>query len=88
MAGSDTLIAMLVTTWPSTATRVGYLLLFGAGSTVAMAAHSSLLGWPLARFGSNRTFVRTVTLIVGAISTALGLVCSYPLVKQWFATAL
>jgi nitrile hydratase accessory protein len=86
LAGSGALVAMLVTAWPSTASRLGYLLLFGVGSTVAMAALSGLLGWPLARFGGNRLFVRAVTVVVGAASTALGLVWGYPLVKEWFAT--
>jgi nitrile hydratase accessory protein len=85
LAGSGALVAMIVTTLPSTTSRLSYLLLFGVGSTVAMAALSGLLGWPLARFGGNRLFVRTVALGVGAVSTALGLVWAYPLVHGWFS---
>jgi hypothetical protein len=83
LAGSGALVAMLVTSWPSTASWLGYLLLFGVGSTVAMAVLSGLLGWPLARFGNNRLFVRVVTVVVGAASTALGMVWGYPLVQEW-----
>lgn len=85
LAGSGALVAMIVTTLPSTTSRLSYLLLFGVGSTAAMAALSGLLGWPLARFGGNRLFVRTIALGVGALSTALGLVWAYRLVHGWFS---
>jgi hypothetical protein len=39
-----------------------------------MAVLSGLLGWPLARLGNNTWFTRTVSLVVGCVSTALGLV--------------
>lgn len=82
LAGSGALIAVVVTTLPSTMTQLGYLLLFGAGTTVGMAALSGLLGWPIARLGTNHSFVRTVSLAVGCVSTALGLFWSYPLIKN------
>ena len=37
---------------------------------------SGVLGWPLARLGANQTFARTVSLAVGCVSTALGLLWS------------
>ena len=77
LAGSGALTAMVVTTLPSTIARLGYLFLFGAGSTLAMAALSGLLGWPIARLGANRFFMRTVSLIVGCVSTALGLLWAF-----------
>ena len=78
------MIAIVVTTLPSTMARLGYLLLFGVGSTVAMAALSGLMGWPLARLGAHPVFARTVSLFVGGISVALGLVWGYPLIKDLF----
>ena len=72
VAGSGALTAMVMTSLPSAPERLGYLLLFGAGSTAAMAALSGVLGWPLARFGGQRWFIRTMSLVVGCISTALG----------------
>ncbi len=84
LAGSGALVAMIVTTLPSTTARLGYLLMFGGGSTVAMAMLSGLLGWPLARFGGNRLFVRTVALVVGAVSTALGVVWASSLAREGF----
>jgi nitrile hydratase accessory protein len=74
LAGSGALTAIVATTLPSTMTRLGYLFLFGVGSTAGMAVLSGLLGWPLARLGANLRFTRTVSLVVGCVSTALGLV--------------
>jgi nitrile hydratase accessory protein len=81
LAGSGALTAVVVTTLPSTVTRLGYLTLFGVGSTVGMAALSGLLGWPIARVGAHRMFARTVSLVVGGVSTALGLFWGYPLIE-------
>ena len=82
LAGSGTLIALVVATLPSTATRLGYLSLFGAGSTLGMVALSGLLGWQIARMGSDRTIVRTFSLAVGCISTVLGLFWGYPILTR------
>jgi nitrile hydratase accessory protein len=82
LAGSGALIAIVVTTLPSTMTRLGYLLLFGVGSTVGMAALSGLMGWPMARLGAHPVFARAVSLFVGGLSIALGLVWGYPLLED------
>jgi nitrile hydratase accessory protein len=84
LAGSGALTALVVTTLPSTAARLGYLMLFGVGSTVGMAALSGLLGWPIARLGAHRLFARTVSLAVGCVSTALGLYWGYPFIEGLF----
>jgi nitrile hydratase accessory protein len=83
LAGSGALTALVVTTLPSTVTRLGYLTLFGVGSTVGMAALSGLLGWPIARLGAHHVFARTVSLIVGGVSTALGLSWGYPFIEDF-----
>jgi nitrile hydratase accessory protein len=84
LAGSGALTALVVTSLPSTAARLGYLTLFGIGSTVGMAALSGLLGWPIARVGADGVFVRTISVAVGCVSTALGLFWGYPLIKVLF----
>jgi hypothetical protein len=84
LAGSGALAALVLATLPSTATRLTYMGLFGAGSTVGMAALSGLLGWPLARIGAHRNVSRGVSLIVGCLSTALGIAWGYPLVVRLF----
>jgi high-affinity nickel-transport protein len=73
LAGSGALTALVVTTLPSTATRLAYLMLFGIGSTVGMVVLSGLLGWPIARMGAHRVCARTFSLAAGGVSTALGL---------------
>ena len=82
LAGSGALTALVVATLPSTMTRLGYLALFGIGSTLGMVALSGLLGWQIARMGSERSVVRVFSLAVGCVSTVLGLFWGYPLLSQ------
>jgi hypothetical protein len=84
LAGSGALTALVLTTLPTTAARLSYMALFGLGSTLGMAAMSGLLGWPLARVGSNHTLARSVSFAVGCVSTALGLFWGYPVVGRFF----
>jgi high-affinity nickel-transport protein len=84
LAGSGAMTALVVTALPSTATQLGYLTLFGIGSIVGMAVLSGLLGWPIARLGTHHVFTRTMSIAVGCVSTALGLVWGYPLVERLF----
>ena len=84
LAGSGALTALVLTTLPSTAARITYMVVFGLGSTLGMAALSGLLGWPLARAGQNRGIARALSLAVGFVSTALGLVWGYPLIGRLF----
>ena len=83
-AGSGALTARVLTTLPSTAARLTYMVVFGLGSTLGMAALSGLLGFPLARAGRHRGLARAVSLPVGGVSTVLGLVWGYPLVARLF----
>lgn len=81
LAGSGALTALVFAALPTTMARVTYLLLFGLGSTLSMAAMSGLLGWPLARLGSNQALTRIVSITVGLATTLLGIVWGYdPLV--------
>jgi high-affinity nickel-transport protein len=84
LAGSGALTALVLATLPSTAARLSYMLLFGLGSTIGMAALSGLLGWPIARFGTHHAFGRVLSLLVGCCSTVLGLFWGYPLVRHLF----
>ena len=82
LAGSGALTALVLTTLPTTMARLSYMALFGVGSTVSMAALSGLLGWPLARLGAHQAVVRSVTFLVGALSTAFGLYWGYAAVTR------
>jgi len=84
LAGSGALTALVVTTLPSTAARLTYMVVFGLGSTLGMAALSGLLGWPLAHAGRHRALARSVSLAVGCVSTALGLAWGYPVIGRLF----
>ena len=84
LAGSGALTALVVATLPSTLTRLGYLALFGIGSTAGMAALSGLFGWSIARVGSDRATLRSLSLAVGCVSTGLGLFWGYPLIGRLF----
>lgn len=82
LAGSGALVALVPATLPTTGMQVTYMVLFGLGSAVGMAAMSGLVGWPLARWGVKPAVARTVTLLVGCGTTALGLVWGYPLLRE------
>lgn len=82
LAGSGALTALVLATLPSAAARITYMTLFGVGSTLGMAALSGLLGWPLARIGGQTRTLRTISLVVGCASTALGVVWGLPLVGR------
>jgi high-affinity nickel-transport protein len=82
LAGSGALTALVLTTLPTTAARLSYIALFGLGSTLGMAALSGLLGWPIARLGQHRGLARAVSLVVGCISTTLGVWWGYPLIGK------
>ena len=84
LAGSGALTALVLATLPTPAARLTYMAVFGLGSTLGMAALSGLLGWPVARAGSHRGFARGISLAVGCVSTALGLVWGYPLIGRLF----
>ena len=84
LAGSGALTALVLATLPTTAARLTYMALFGLGSTLGMAALSGLLGWPLALIGRHHAVARGVSVVVGCVSTVLGVVWGYPLVLRIF----
>src|SRR5580765_6898683 len=84
LAGSGALTALVLATLPTTSARITYIVLFGFGSTFGMAALSGLLGWPLARAGSNRAVARGISFAVGCFSVVLGIAWGYPLVQRPF----
>jgi hypothetical protein len=84
LAGSGALTALVLTTLPSTAAQITYMVVFGLGSTLGMAALSGLLGWPLGRLAGHPALARGISLTVGCCSTVLGLFWGYPLVNRFF----
>jgi nitrile hydratase accessory protein len=84
LAGSGTLTALVVTTLPSTTTRLTYLTLFGVGTTAGMVVLSGLLGWTIAKAGSDRFVARILSVTAGALSIGLGLAWAIPVVEALF----
>jgi len=82
LAGSGALTALVLATLPSMAARLSYLVLFGLGSTIGMAALSGLLGWPLERLARRDSLARAISLAVGCVSTIVGVWWGYPLVGK------
>jgi hypothetical protein len=80
LAGSGALTALVLATLPTTGARLMYVLLFGIGSTLGMAALSGLLGWPLARLGAHHRVARTISVAVGCVSIVIGFMWGLPLV--------
>ena len=74
LAGSGALTALVLSTLPTMPSRLAFVVVFGAASTLSMAVASGLLGWPLARLGARHVVTRGVTLAVGVSSAMLGLV--------------
>jgi len=84
LAGSGALTALVLTTLPTTGARLAYISLFGLGSTLGMAALSGLLGWPIARLGTHWAMARAMSLAVGFLSIALGIMWGSPLVLRFW----
>ena len=82
LAGSGALTALVLATLPTVGAQISYMVLFGVGSTFGMAALSGLLGWPLARLGGQARTWRTISLVVGCLSTGLGLAWGAPLIGR------
>lgn len=83
LAGSGALTALVATSLETPLAQVGYLALFGVGTTAGMAVLSGLAGWPLARLAAHPWAARTLSVAVGGVSTVLGFVWAYPLVARW-----
>lgn len=84
LAGSGALTALVLANLPSTAQRLGYILFFGVGSILGMAALSGLAGLPLSRLGTNKKAFGLVSLAAGAFSVVLGLLWGYPFASRMF----
>lgn len=85
LAGSGALTVLVLAGLPTTAQRLGYILVFGLGSVGGMALLSAFAGVPLARVGRSARWSRGVILATGAFSTVLGVIWGVPLIGHFFA---
>ena len=74
--------ALVLAGLPTTASRLLYVVLFGLGSLLGMAALSGLLGVPLARASGSAGVVRKLGLLAGVLSTGMGVFWGATAVRQ------
>ncbi len=72
LAGSGALAALVIPTLRGAVGRVGYVLLFGVGSTLGMALLSGMVHLPLAKINASKFMRATLFFLVGLISIAIG----------------
>lgn len=78
MAGSAALLVLVATTAPSAPIGFAYVVLFGAGSIVGMAALSAIIAVPIAFSARFLTWAnRGIQATTGLATVALGLVTMY-----------
>lgn len=74
LAGTAGLALLVLSSIPSRSLGVAYLLVFGLGALLGMAAFGALLGMPLARAKSRLAWLDAIRLAAGAASSVLGAV--------------
>lgn len=72
LAGSGALTALVLAELPSSAARLSYIALFGAGSVVGMAMLTGLAGVPLMRAAKSPRAAAWVLGLAGWLSSAVG----------------
>ncbi|MFY9585719.1 MAG: hypothetical protein WAR21_14625, partial [Candidatus Acidiferrales bacterium] len=72
LAGTAGLALLVLSSIPSPSLGVAYLLVFGLGALLGMAAFGALLGMPLARAKSRLAWLDAIRLAAGAASSVLG----------------
>ena len=73
LAGSGALAAMAMATMPTIKVQIIFMVLFGIGSTIGMAALSGFVGIPLARLARRPLAFAWTTAAAGVISLAAGI---------------
>ena len=79
LAGSGALTALAFAQLPSTTSRILYMIMFGAGSIVGMAAATGITGIALQRIAHGPRTRRVFTLATGTLSCVVGVVWAVPL---------
>ena len=79
LAGSGALTTLALSSLSSLSAQLTFILLFGLGSMVGMAAIAGLAGWPLARFVRNPWAAATLSVATGLAAITLGVTYGQPL---------
>jgi len=82
LAGSGALTALAIASLPSWPEQVGYMLVFGLGSTAGMAAAAGLAGWHLARFVRTPAALGALSVATGGVAVVAGLLWAIPMLAS------
>lgn len=80
VAGSGALTALAVASLPTVVEQVGFMAVFGVGSTVGMAGVAALAGQPLTLLARAPHVARWLSALTGVAAIAFGAAWSAPLV--------
>lgn len=72
LAGSGALTALVLAELPSSAARLTYIAVFGAGSVLGMALLSGLAGFPLRRLARSPRLASLLLGVTGSVSAVIG----------------
>jgi beta-lactamase regulating signal transducer with metallopeptidase domain len=82
LAGSGALTALALASLPTWPAQVGFMLVFGLGSTAGMALVAGVAGWQLARVIRTPLAMATLSVTTGLAAVAFGLAWAYPLLAR------
>jgi hypothetical protein len=80
LAGSGAVTALVTAAFTDVRARVAYVLLFGLGSVLGMAAVSGLAGWPLARLAQAPRAQRAFSVSIALLAIVTGVVWGWRVV--------
>ncbi|MFM8536199.1 MAG: hypothetical protein ACKOEC_21915 [Acidimicrobiia bacterium] len=85
LSGSGALTALALSTLPTLASQLTFMLLFGLGSTAGMAMAAGLAGWSLARIVQGPAVSGVLSMVAGLIAVVFGMVYGQPLIVELLA---
>lgn len=81
LAGSGALTALAVATLPTVLAQLGFMLVFGLGSTIGMAAVAGLANWHVTRFVRTPAALGALSLATGGLAITVGVLWALPLLR-------
>ncbi|MEY4093607.1 MAG: hypothetical protein RLZZ53_806 [Acidobacteriota bacterium] len=85
LSGSGALTALALSTLPTLASQIVFMLLFGLGSTVGMGIAAGVAGWSLARVVQKPAISALLGVVAGLIAIVFGMVYGQPLLAELLA---
>ena len=82
LSGTGALTALAVTSLPTVSAQVGFLLVFGLGSTLGMAAVAGIGGGHIARLVRTPIAMATLSVTTGVAAVVFGVFWAYPLLVK------